>query len=111
VLIGQVVANLLSNAAQHSPDGSTITLAACEDRGEIEVSVSDEGPGVREEDRERIFHMLDRHAGSGRAGLGLAISTAFVEAHGHRLVVADAPGGGARFAFRIPVADLEGVPA
>ena len=111
VLIAQVVANLLSNAAQHSPDGSTITLAAREDRGDVEVSVSDEGPGVREEDRERIFHMLDRHAGSGRAGLGLAISTAFVEAHGQRLVVADAPGGGARFAFRVPVADLEGVPA
>jgi two-component system, OmpR family, sensor histidine kinase KdpD len=107
VLIGQVVANLLSNAAQHSPDGSTITLAASEDAREVVVTVSDEGPGVREEDRERIFHMLDRQAGSGRAGLGLAISTAFVEAHGRRLTVTDAPGGGARFSFRVPVAVLE----
>jgi two-component system sensor histidine kinase KdpD len=111
VLIAQVVANLLLNAAHHSPDGSTITLEAREDGAEVVVSVSDEGPGVREEDRERIFHMLDRHAGSGRAGLGLAISTAFVEAHGGRLTVTDAPGGGARFAFRVPVADLGGVPS
>lgn len=106
VLIAQVLANLLSNAAQHSPEGSTITLAAREGEGEVEISVSDEGPGVPEVDRERIFHMLDRSAGSGRAGLGLAISTAFVEAHGRRLTVTDAPGGGASFSFRVPVADL-----
>jgi two-component system, OmpR family, sensor histidine kinase KdpD len=110
VLIAQVVANLLTNAAQHSPDGSVITLSAHADRDDVVVAVSDEGPGVSEADRERIFHMLDRHAGSGRAGLGLAISTAFVEAHGQRLTVTDAPGGGASFAFHLPVADLDGVP-
>jgi two-component system, OmpR family, sensor histidine kinase KdpD len=111
VLIAQVVANLLSNAAQHSPEGSTVTVSAREEGCEVVVTVSDEGPGVREEDRERIFHMLDRHAGSGRAGLGLAISTAFVDAHGQRLTVADAPGGGASFTFRVRIADLDGVPA
>jgi len=107
VLISQVLANLLTNASQHSPDGSTITVVACEVRDEVAVSVSDQGPGVPEEDRERIFHMLDRNAGSGRAGLGLAISTAFVEAHGRRITVADAPGGGASFTFRIPVSHLD----
>jgi two-component system, OmpR family, sensor histidine kinase KdpD len=109
VLIAQVLANLLTNAAQHSPEGSTITLSACDEGHEVAVTVSDEGPGVAEQDRERIFHMLDRQAGSGRAGLGLAISTAFVEAHGRRLTVADAPDGGASFTFRVAVADLDEV--
>jgi K+-sensing histidine kinase KdpD len=111
VLIAQVVANLLSNAAHHSPDRSTIALEAREDGHDVVISVRDQGPGVPEEDRERIFHILDRQAGSGRAGLGLAISTAFVEAHGQRLTVTDAPGGGACFAFRVPVADVDAVPA
>jgi two-component system, OmpR family, sensor histidine kinase KdpD len=104
VLIGQVLANLLTNAAQHAPDGSTITLRATDDDHSVLVSVCDEGPGVPPEDRERIFHLLDRRAGSGRAGLGLAIATAFVEAHGQRLVVGATPGGGASFSFRVPSA-------
>ncbi len=107
VLISQVLANLLTNAAQHSPDGSVITIAASKVGREVAVTVSDEGPGVPEQDRERIFHMLDRNAGSGRAGLGLAISTAFVEAHGGRITVTDAPGGGASFTFRLPAALLD----
>jgi two-component system sensor histidine kinase KdpD len=107
VLITQVLANLLTNAAQHSPDGTPITVAGRERAGLVDVSVHDEGPGVPEEDRERIFHMLDRNAGSGRAGLGLAISTAFVEAHGQRLGVTDAPRGGACFAFQVPIATLD----
>ena len=81
--------------------------AGRERAGLVDVSVHDEGPGVPEEDRERIFHMLDRNAGSGRAGLGLAISTAFVEAHGQRLGVTDAPRGGACFAFQVPIATLD----
>jgi two-component system sensor histidine kinase KdpD len=111
VLVAQVVANLLTNAAQHGPDGSTVTVAAHPVSGGVSVAVRDEGPGVAEEDRERIFHMLDRNAGSGRAGLGLAISTAFVEAHGGRLRVDDAPGSGASFSFQLPAAALQHVPA
>jgi two-component system sensor histidine kinase KdpD len=111
VLIAQVVANLLSNAAQHSPEGSTITLAARTSKDDVEIRVSDEGTGVPDEDKERIFHMLDRNAGSGRAGLGLAISTAFVGAHGRQLRVADTAGGGATFSFQVPAADLSSVRA
>ena len=107
VLISQVLANLLTNAAQHSADGTVITVAAREVGREVALTVSDQGPGVPEQDRERIFHMLDRNAGSGRAGLGLAISTAFVEAHGGRISVADADGGGASFTFRLPAAVLD----
>jgi two-component system, OmpR family, sensor histidine kinase KdpD len=111
VLISQVLANLLTNASQHSPDVSVITISACQVGREVAMTVSDEGPGVPEQDRERIFHMLDRNAGSGRAGLGLAISTAFVEAHGRRITVADAPGGGASFTFQLPAAVLDEEPA
>jgi two-component system sensor histidine kinase KdpD len=111
VLIVQVVANLLHNAAQHSPDDSAITVTAHVAGTDVVVTVRDQGPGVPEAEREQIFHMLDRNAGSGRAGLGLAISTAFVGAHGGRLRVEDAPGGGASFSFSLPVADLDQVPS
>jgi two-component system sensor histidine kinase KdpD len=107
VLLAQVLANLLSNAVQHSPEGSTITVGAVERGATVAISVADEGPGVPVEDREGIFQMVDRRAGSGRAGLGLAISTAFVEAHDQRLTVEDAPGGGAKFTFTVPVAEIE----
>lgn len=107
VLLAQVLANLLANAAQHAPEGSTITVSARNSPTGIVLSVADHGPGVPPADRERIFHMVDRSAGAGRAGLGLAISTAFVEAHGGHLVVGDAPGGGAMFSFRVPASDLE----
>jgi len=107
VLLAQVLANLLSNAVQHSPEGSTITVRAVDRGATVAVSVEDMGPGVPVEDRAAIFQMVDRRAGSGRAGLGLAISTAFVEAHDERLTVEDAPGGGARFTFTVPVAEFE----
>lgn len=107
VLLAQVLANLLTNAAQHAPERSIITIGAHEADGDVVVSVTDHGPGIPVSERERIFHLADRTAGSGRAGLGLAIATAFVEAHGARLVVADARGGGAEFSFRVPVAAPE----
>jgi two-component system, OmpR family, sensor histidine kinase KdpD len=107
VLISQVLANLLTNASQHSAEGSTITVAAAGVGGDVAISVSDEGPGVPIAEREQIFHMLDRNAGSGRAGLGLAISTAFVEAHGRHITVEDARGGGACFTFTVPAAVLD----
>ena len=56
----------------------------------------------------RVFQMLNRISGGGRAGLGLTIAKAFVEAHGGRLWVEDRPGGGARFRFSMPRADLAG---
>jgi len=107
VLITRVLVNLLSNAAQHSPEGTTITVGAQLDGELVRVSVSDEGSGVPPDDRARIFKMLDRRAGSGRAGLGLAISTSFVAAHSQTLSVDDAPSGGARFSFTLPVSATE----
>ena len=71
----------------------------------VEVSVEDRGPGVPEADRDRIFKMFNRVSGGGRAGIGLAIVQAFVEAHGQTVRAEGAQGGGARFVFTLPVAE------
>ena len=106
VLVERVVANLLENAARHAPDGSPIEVAAIAKDGVVELAVLDHGPGVPAAERERVFQMFNRISGGGRAGLGLAIAKAFVEAHGQTIRVEDAPGGGARFVFTMPTADL-----
>jgi two-component system sensor histidine kinase KdpD len=105
-LVDQVVTNLLENAARHSPDGGTVRVRAREQGGWIEVSVSDQGPGVDPEDRDRIFEPFSRGKGSTSSGVGLAICKAIVEAHGGSIAVqsAEANGrGGATFVFTLPV--------
>jgi two-component system sensor histidine kinase KdpD len=106
VLISQVVANLLVNASQHSAPGSEIEIVARAKGDRVHFSIIDHGTGVAREDREKIFTMMDRRAGSTRSGLGLAISRPFVRAHGSDLVVSDVDGGGANFSF-----DLDAVPS
>jgi two-component system sensor histidine kinase KdpD len=103
-LIGQVLTNLLDNANRYSPPNSLITVAA-EVRGDrIALSVTDAGPGVPQTEREAVFDRYVRFDTGGRAGLGLTIAKTFVEAHGERIWVEDAPGGGARFVFTLPPA-------
>lgn len=105
VLISRVLANLLENAARHSPGDSPITVRGeARPDGQVEISVTDHGPGVQPDRREEIFGLLSRRASDVGAGLGLTIAKTFVEAHGQRIWVGDAPGGGARFAFTLPVA-------
>jgi two-component system sensor histidine kinase KdpD len=108
VLVRQVLANLVDNAVRHSPPGAPVTVSARRVAGDkVEVRVTDSGPGVPAGEQERIFQMFNRREAGGRGGLGLAISQAFVEAHGERIWVEDAggPAGakGARFAFTLPV--------
>ena len=86
VLISQVLANVLENAERLSPDDSVIRIGARMAPGSaatrVEISVTDDGPGIDRDDRERVFEMFSQNGGGGRAGLGLAIAKAFVEAHG-----------------------------
>ncbi len=104
LLIGQVLANLLDNANRHSPPGSVISVTgACVD-GRVAISISDQGPGVPVAERDAVFDRFVRFDTGGRAGLGLTIAKTFVEAHGERIWVDDAPGGGARFVFTLPIA-------
>jgi two-component system sensor histidine kinase KdpD len=102
VLVAQVLANLLENAARHAPEGSEILVTDSSSGGIVEVAVADEGPGVPWEERERVFQMFHRRAGGGRAGLGLSIAKAFVEAHGGTIRMEEAPAGGARVVFSLP---------
>jgi two-component system sensor histidine kinase KdpD len=106
VLMGQVLANLLENAARICPDGSPIRIAA-QSMGTpaapfVEISVADEGPGIAAEERERVFEMFSQNGGGARSGLGLAIAKAFVEAHGGTIWIDPAVTHGARVVFTVP---------
>jgi len=101
--LDQVVTNLVENAARHSPQGSTVHIAARRREDLVEVWVADEGIGVATFDRTRIFEPFRRGEGSASSGVGLAICRAIVEAHGGTIEVQPNPGGGARFCFTVPV--------
>jgi two-component system, OmpR family, sensor histidine kinase KdpD len=108
LLIGQALSNLLDNANRHAPPGTEITVAATSNPdGTVAISVTDRGPGVAPRERESVFESFVRFDTGGRAGLGLALAKTFVEAHGGHIWVEDAPGGGARFVFTLPVASTD----
>src|SRR5262249_54179496 len=105
VLIARVLTNLLENAIRHSPKDGPITIAASRgDPTTITVSVTDHGPGISPHRRGEIFGLFLRRQGDSGSGLGLAIAKTFIDAHRQRIWVEDAPGGGARFCFTLPVA-------
>jgi PAS domain S-box-containing protein len=104
----QVITNLLSNAVKISSQGSHIAvgLLRSEDGRRATVYVDDEGPGIPQEFRARIFGRFERAASDEAApgtGLGLAIAREIVSQHGGDLWFEDRPGGGTRFAFSLPV--------
>ena len=107
--IAQVMGNLLTNAARHSPESSAIRVSAARDGVHVEVSVIDEGRGLPTERLPglfRKFSRLDDDDREGGAGLGLAICKGIVEAHGGRIWAESAGLGlGARFTFTLPVAE------
>jgi two-component system sensor histidine kinase KdpD len=106
VLMGQVLANLLENAARLCPDGSPISISAHSVGTPavpfVEISVADEGPGIAAQERERVFEMFSQNGGGARSGLGLAIAKAFVEAHGGSIWVDPGFTRGARVVFTVP---------
>jgi len=108
VLIGQVLANLFENSVRLSPDDSPIRINVRKsDEGAtdfVQIAVADDGPGIAEDERERVFEMFSQNSGGGRAGLGLAIAKSFVEAHGGAIWVDPAVTRGARVIFTVPSA-------
>jgi two-component system sensor histidine kinase KdpD len=105
VLISRVLTNILENAVRHGPRQTPITIrAVLSAPGTIQLSVTDRGPGVSPDRLNQVSGLFVRRAGDAGAGLGLTIAKTFVEAHGQRIWVEDAPGGGARFCFTLPVA-------
>ena len=103
--LAQVVRNLVDNAARHA--ATTVAVAVRETGGNVEIVVEDDGGGIPEEHRERVFERfvrLDeaRARDAGGSGLGLAIVQEIVSAHGGTVGVSTAALGGARFVVRLP---------
>jgi signal transduction histidine kinase len=107
--IRQILVNLLTNAHEYSPEGASIAVAARAVGAEVEISVSDNGPGIPEEQIGRIFDRFTRgDAGLtqrvGGTGLGLAISKSLAELHGGSIEVESTVGAGSTFRLRLPIA-------
>jgi signal transduction histidine kinase len=107
VRIGEVLANLLSNALRATPAGGSI-LTSVEPLPEgsgVAFTVEDTGPGIPEEALPHVFDRFVKSADSGGAGLGLAIAKSLVEAHGGAIGALDRPGGGTAMRFTVPKAE------
>lgn len=106
----QLLQNLVSNAIKYrSQAPPTIRIAAGRTESEWTISVTDNGIGIPEADRQRIFGLFKR-SGRGAApgsGVGLAICQAIVERHGGKIWVESAPGGGSAFVFTLPHVEIE----
>jgi two-component system sensor histidine kinase KdpD len=105
-LVEQALANLLENAAKHTPAGTVVRLRAEVSGQELVVTVQDYGGGLPEGDLERVFEKFHRgstEASSGGMGLGLAICRAIVRLHGGRAWAERVPAGGMAFHFALPL--------
>jgi len=97
----QIVSNLLSNAFSWTPDGGAISLALSKENGSVSVAVTDSGPGIPPNDRDRVFRPFVSENGEG-TGLGLAISRELAQALGGDLRLDSVMGRGSRFELRLP---------
>jgi signal transduction histidine kinase len=108
VLVERIVQNLLTNAAKHTPNGTSVWVEVRRDSDEILIAVEDDGPGIPEEMRRT--HLRSVQAGARRRrnasglGIGLSLVARFAEMHGGRAWVQDRPGGGAAFRVVLPAA-------
>ena len=105
MLMEQALANLLLNAALHTPAGTRVQISATVENGELLLSVADNGPGIPAEALPQLFGKFYRAPGApaGGSGLGLSIVKGFVEAHGGHVSAANRAGGGAEFTIHLPL--------
>ncbi|QDY79510.1 sensor histidine kinase [Streptomyces qinzhouensis] len=106
-LLERAVANIVENAVKYSPDKIPVTVAASTLGERVEVRVADRGPGVPDDEKERIFEPFQRYGDAPRGagvGLGLAVARGFVEAMGGTLTAEDTPGGGMTMVLTLMVA-------
>jgi signal transduction histidine kinase len=101
-LIRQAVMNILINATQVLKEGGTVTISTkVGPQGEVIAVIADDGPGIRPEDRERIFDVFFSNRGGG-TGLGLPIAARILQVHGGSIAVESEVGKGARFILTLP---------
>ncbi len=108
--ISEVLVNLVGNAVRYAPQGTSITISASIHGANLQVNVSDEGPGIPPENRERVFEAFlqflqledSLHQQGTGLGLGLAICKGLIEAHGGIIWVADVSPG-TTIAFTLPI--------
>lgn len=110
-LIVQVVINLVNNAIKYTPEGSHITLSARQVGREIQVEITDDGPGIADSAKEKVFDMFytaDNTRGDSRRGLGLGLSLCrtILNAHGGTISVEDNVPHGTRFCFTLHASEV-----
>ena len=112
VLLGQVLINLIDNAAKYSPAGSRIEILAKAHDGSLIVTIADRGVGVPEEDLAKIFdkfYRIQHEAGTiPGTGLGLPICKSIIEAHGGTIWAENRDDGGTALSFRLPAPGGQG---
>ncbi len=106
--IGEVLTNLVENAAKYSEDNTTITIEGRSENKDIILSVTDEGSGIPSELHHKVFERffqgdIRKNGRRKGTGLGLAICQGIIEAHGGRIWLESEPGKGAKFSFSLPV--------
>ena len=106
--LSRAIRNLCDNAASHAT--TLITLTTREVHGRAELRVNDDGPGIPEHERSRVFERFARidearHTASGGTGLGLAITLDIIEGHGGTITIQEAEGGGASFVVSLPASE------
>lgn len=112
-LVMQLLVNLIGNAVKYTPEGSTVTVSALRVGDMVRISVADDGPGVPDADKERIFDRFRTGAAARRPadatrsfGLGLALCRSIAEAHGGTIEVHDNVPHGAVFTFTLPAEEV-----
>jgi signal transduction histidine kinase len=100
----QVLLNLALNAVEATPPDGTVRLSAGLADGGVDVTVDDEGPGIPDDERERVFEPFHSTRPGAHGGIGLALSRRMVEEAGGSVRIEDAPDGGARLRVHLPAA-------
>lgn len=104
-MIRRVLINLIENSVKYTPNEGTVSVLAHEGKGHVIVSIQDNGPGIPEAERTRVFEKfarIRREGGPKGLGLGLAFVKMAIEAHGGKVWVDPAPEHGAIFRFALP---------
>jgi len=110
--LNEALLNLLSNATKFTPDGGNLKIKAVREDNWCQVSVIDNGIGIKEEDQEQVFepfYQLDNPLTKGKSGtgLGLTLVKQIIEKHGGQIWVESEYGKGSRFTFALPLATTD----